>query len=678
MLLAFLLSKRIRWSLVLSMALLNTGHDAQCAPTTLAVISGNEIIDSLKAGRAVSLENVTIVGAIDLSTLPIEAETRQVKTDISIRNSRFEGPIIAQNVVFQNRLQLTRDVFLQDVNLNGSFFQGDVDLSGSSFQKALNLSRSRFFLSTLNISGTRIAEGGDNQDVAFDRLVFDSSTDLNKLQLTKDQWTHYLTALAEDVRDYPSLYSDSAESIKSYPGQVPQENDVQYLARVVRTNTENWIERNFDRIFLDYTIGYGFKPFRLLFWFLPILLGLLAYQRRLSTERILRERNEKYPLWEERIDREFVGEPSVNLTFIPKRHRDYAIIEYRSRHKKMDLITGEDAIVSANESQINAFKTAWSSAVAATATNYRDGFASATAQLSNLLCDRLGFRQLNVSTYHDEKHGFKVSAPTVRINIPSNLALIFLANPNHSIETVRGMVELVRLLGLESRYFAVALTFFESDKLRYVIRDSGAYRSEFVVLDRKSVWEILATTSPVQRFTEQILNQVDLLAVSPFELAGPVSDKMFYGRIEEEKHLTRSIRENNFAVVANRKIGKTSLLEKVSRILDQDPDFCVFTFDLQRAEPNYDGFFRLLSKSEPFRRQASRLGMPKPTDFYEIAVSVLDENPGRRLVLIFDEIDDLLVFDRENKTQLFKTARALSKKTCAGSSSSGQRFWRGV
>jgi hypothetical protein len=138
---------------------------------------------------------------------------------------------------------------------------------------------------------------------------------------------------------------------------------------------------------------------------------------------------------------------------------------------------------------------------------------------------------------------------------------------------------------------------------------------------------------------------------------------MFYGRIEEEKTLTRSIMDNNFAVVANRKIGKTSLLERVTRILEQDPDFRVFSFDLQRAEPNYSGFFRLLFTSEAFSRHASRITDPTPMNFYELAAAVRDEDPRRRLVLIFDEVDDLLIFDQENKTQLFKTARALSQKS---------------
>jgi HEAT repeat protein len=396
------------------------------------------------------------------------------------------------------------------------------------------------------------------------------------------------------------------------------------------------------------------------------LLGALCLvflrRRRLNTERIVRERNEKYPLWEERIDREFVGEPSVKLTFVPKRHRDYTIVEYRSRRKDLEFVSREDAIISENESQINAFKTAWSAADGAILKKSREEFAQATAQLSDLLCDRLGFRRLEASRYHDEKQAFKINAPGLSINVPSNLVLIFLESRNHDVESVRAMVNLVRLLGLESRYFGAAVTFFSSDRLRQAIQDSGAYRSEFVVLDRKSVWEILAKTAPVRRFTQQILSQVDLMAVSPFELAGPVSDRMFYGRIEEEKTLTRSITDNNFALVANRKIGKTSLLERVSRILSQDPDFQVLTFDLQRAEPNYIGFFRLLSTCEPFRRHAGLLGDPKPMDFYEITAAVSNEAPSRRLVLIFDEVDDLLLFDQENKTQLFKTARALSQK----------------
>ena len=142
------------------------------------------------------------------------------------------------------------------------------------------------------------------------------------------------------------------------------------------------------------------------------------------------------------------------------------------------------------------------------------------------------------------------------------------------------MVSIMRLLGHEQRYFGVVLALRSAESIKRHIRQSP-YRSDFVVLDHGAVWEILAKAEPIQRISKEILGQVDLMAVSPFELGGPVSDKMFFGRLAEEKTLTRAIADSNFAVVANRKIGKTSLLNRVARTLTKDPEFA-FTVSIYR------------------------------------------------------------------------------------------------
>jgi hypothetical protein len=615
----------------------------------LRTVPALQIVESMESGAAVSLDGIRVTDPLQFPRSGGKTGSRVVVNIVSIRNSLMEKP-----------LTLASDVFLADVRL-GSKFSSRVDLSFSAFHQSLNLDGSEF-RDDLDLRGTKIGRSSTISSLQLDRLIFDDATDIDKLGLSPEMWRKYLTSLAENSRAYTILYLDAARAIKTYRAKLPQDGETQYLVRVVgRTTLDNALERTLDLVFLDYTVGYGYKLYRLAFWIFPLgFVALLVYQRRLDAERIVRERRDAYPLWEERIDREFVGAAEVPLTFIPKRHRDWATVEYLSRRKDLEVIQGENTLISTNAAQIRAFQSAWSEASRAALLNSRDDFVSATTKLTELLCDRLGFRRLNVSRYLDHMQAFKVNAPTLRINVPSNLALLFLSTGEYSVTAVRSLVDLVRLLGLETRYFGAAFAFDAPQRLQQAVRESGPYRSEFVVLDREVFWEFLARHAPVKRFTQEILKQVDLMAVSPFELAGPVSDKMFYGRIEEEKTLTRSVMDNNFAVVANRKIGKTSLLERVSRDLSKDPDFRVLTFDLQRAEPNYVGFFRLLFRSEEFQPYAS--GSPTPMDFYEFTVSVRDQAPERRLVLIFDEVDDLLLFDRQHQTQLFKTARALSQK----------------
>src|ERR1035437_2425430 len=392
--LASLVLRPVQSSFVFLIALVQTGQVARGDQVPGTVVSAAQIIESMGSGKSVSLRSVSIVGPVDLSVLPIADGKRLMTEDISISDSRFEGPVIgavkgATSVTFEKPVQLTRDVFLQDVGLGKITFQSPVTLSYNTFQKSLNLDHS--VLTDLDLRGTTIGQRSQGVNVSFERLLFDKLTDLDKVGLTTDAWNKYLADVANQVRTYRYLYSQAADSIRSNLDKLPQDSNVQYLARVVGTNAEqNWFKSDLNLIFLDYKTGYGFKLSRLLFWVFPIgLVGLLLSQRRLNAERIARERGDGYPLWEERIDRNFVGEPSVNLSFIPKRHRDYAIVEYRSRRKDLDLVTSEDTIISANASQITALKTAWLQADMAIVAKSREAFANATARVSDMLCERL-------------------------------------------------------------------------------------------------------------------------------------------------------------------------------------------------------------------------------------------------------------------------------------------------
>jgi hypothetical protein len=634
----------------------SSAYDGQSA-RDMNRVPAESVMERLATTPELDIQQAQIIGPLTLTL------SQQLKK-FTVERSTFDGPLIASGGGSspEARLELRDNIFRENVDLSGTTYLGTLDISNSSFEQSLDISRSTF--GNLVLRGTRFTHGANANGVSFDMMFFDDATDLEGLHLSNDTWVTYLTNLSSNILLYPSLYADAAAAVVSYPGKLPTDRNVRYLARVVRRNVEsNAVKRGLDLIFLDYTVGYGFKRYRLLFWIVPLAtLGLTLYQRKLSTASLLRERHEKYPIWEERLDREFIGQPAVDTSFIPKRHRDFAVLEYRGKHADLEFVIEPTRLVSKNAQSITAFRDAWSTAEAAARVNNRDLFESSSKAIAELLCQRLEFRFLTQSDYYDGSQAFKASTPSLKVNVPSHIAIIFVGQSTHSVDTVRSMVELMRLLGTESRYFGIALAFAAPDQLRRAVRESGPFRSDFVVIDRRTAWDILAKTSPVRRLAKEILAQVDLLAVSPFELAGPVSDRMFYGRLEEEKTLTRSVMESNFAIVANRKIGKTSLLERVTRTLSGDAQYYVASFDLQRSDGSYGDFFKLLAADGAFAPHIHTLRDISPTDFYRVVEGVHNASPDRRLVLIFDEVDDLLQYDNTRKTPLFRTARALSQK----------------
>ena len=152
------------------------------------------------------------------------------------------------------------------------------------------------------------------------------------------------------------------------------------------------------------------------------------------------------------------------------------------------------------------------------------------------------------------------------------------------------------------------------------------------------------------------------MKVSPYRVAGPVSEKVFFGRTEEEKSLIQNISQSDYALFANRKMGKTSLLNKIEPILSRVPRYQVFYCDLQ-AVGDYESFLDELSETDSeFGDEIAKLSEPTPSDFRKTIRAIKKSNDNRQIILIFDEVDNLLKFDLQFNEKLFKTFRSLSQR----------------
>ena len=92
------------------------------------------------------------------------------------------------------------------------------------------------------------------------------------------------------------------------------------------------------------------------------------------------------------------------------------------------------------------------------------------------------------------------------------------------------------------------------------------------MLNGQDLRQILIARDPGKRLVEIILQQVDLSVVSPYVTSGPVPASMFFGRDHELKTITRKITDTSFALIGGRKIGKTSILDRVYRLLGESRD----------------------------------------------------------------------------------------------------------
>jgi AAA domain/DpnII restriction endonuclease len=191
-----------------------------------------------------------------------------------------------------------------------------------------------------------------------------------------------------------------------------------------------------------------------------------------------------------------------------------------------------------------------------------------------------------------------------------------------------------------------------------------------VVLDPTDLRMLATSRSPRDRLAEIVLRQADLTKASPFIHNGVTPRRLFAGRRAEEASIVADLASSSVAVLGSRQIGKTSLLRRVEETL--------------RAEGRtvYYGDCQPIGDWSGFRRMANREWDAELAPKFEpdqlahlVEQLTVGHDPP---VVILDEIDRLVAWDRENAVAgvyeaFFRALRAQSQANRAQFVFSGER-----
>jgi hypothetical protein len=346
------------------------------------------------------------------------------------------------------------------------------------------------------------------------------------------------------------------------------------------------------------------------------------------------------------------------LAPIPANARLLALRRYLDAHPEQHLVLREDppALEPGRAAAMARFEAQWATLQAAPA----GGQAEAAAQLAEQLCEVLGFVLLEGRAYRS-LFGYMVKAPAVRLSLPPRFPIVFIPGAAAGGERLREVRDLMRLLNATS-FFGLLVAADGpdgdgddglADRLRRLAQGAA---DDLIVLGGADLAGLLLSTDPERALIECILAQIDLTVVSPYLTAGPVPENMFFGRDYEIKAILRTIRDRSFAIVGGRKIGKTSVLTQVHRLIAEDEGLAAFYLDCQHVG-DYQEFFEALSA----KAQLS-LGAAAPDTLRRAVVRLRQRSGPGALVMLLDEVDRLLRYDMGQQTRLFRVFRALSQE----------------
>ncbi len=369
----------------------------------------------------------------------------------------------------------------------------------------------------------------------------------------------------------------------------------------------------------------------------------------------------RWPEWEAQIHRTFLFHGRVEeemLSTIPLRHRASAMQRYVQTRSADALAYHPDPprVELSTPKHFKVFLRNWKAAWEMV--EDENTFRSISALIARQVCDLLGFTMVDSRNY---RHlvAYVVKAPGLRLNVPPRFPIIFIRRREFSLEDVNDLINFMGILSISS-FFALLVDLNDAPEklekgknLRLLVRESI---HDFIVLDGRTLRHIIMARQPERRLIDIILSQVDLTVVSPYVTSGPVPENMFFGRDNETKTITRKIKDAGFALVGGRKIGKTSTLTKIYRMLAETMDHYPLYLDCQPVR-DYHTFFEAVSAIWEIR-----VPEPRPQNFRHMVADLAREWRRGTIVILLDEVDALLQYDLARQETLFRVFRALSQE----------------
>jgi hypothetical protein len=176
-----------------------------------------------------------------------------------------------------------------------------------------------------------------------------------------------------------------------------------------------------------------------------------------------------------------------------------------------------------------------------------------------------------------------------------------------------------------------------------------------ILIDHNDLKTILFSSRPLQALKEILFQRISSSQISPYQTDGPAITT-FYGR-QRELRMILGATNRSFTIVGARKIGKSSLLARIKNELDDMGAYSVF-MDLESpSNPNYTSF---LQRMELEMSRLLKTGFHFENDIDKFCNTIKQFSLwDRKLIVILDEIDELLLFDKSRDYRLIKSFRSL-------------------
>ena len=220
---------------------------------------------------------------------------------------------------------------------------------------------------------------------------------------------------------------------------------------------------------------------------------------------------------------------------------------------------------------------------------------------------------------------------------------------------LQSLTDVVRERNL-SRQVVLVLLDAESQPL---LQHTASPLYNLVLIGAEEQKRVLESRRPSGELLDLISAQVPISVLAPYETRSPVTGSRFFGRESEISRVLGSP-DTNHAILGIRRIGKTSLLREIERILQEHDDPARVVYLECSDLLSTDDYIReVVRKLNP--KELPRLHLQRYVFFFPDFLERMGRAYKSKIIFLLDEVDNLVMMQRGN-WDLFRMLRASANK----------------
>jgi len=254
---------------------------------------------------------------------------------------------------------------------------------------------------------------------------------------------------------------------------------------------------------------------------------------------------------------------------------------------------------------------------------------------------------------------FSIDLSSWKLRLPTRTPVLWLKpNDLEGIPSVHVMQSLADVLRERNLTRHILLVLIDGNSFRF-FKHKTSLNYNLVLIGAEEQDRILKSRRPSGELLDLISAQVPISILSPYETRAPVTGSRFFGR-EQEISRILSNPDTNHAILGIRRIGKTSLLREIERLLiEREAAAQVVYLECSDLLSTDDYIREVVRKLNP--RELPRLSMQKYVFFFPNFLERMNKITKSKIIFLLDEVDNLVIMQRGD-WELFRMLRASSNK----------------